>query len=190
MIPAGIRRLFVSGSIAAGCLALASPAGAQAASAKTSPTFEERVAAYAELHRECVRRVQATGLDAQTGGAKFQQALADAIRAARRGAQPGDVFTPEIAARLTQLVRADIAARQLSDQRAIFEEVPRVLVLHVHDPYPSGEPRATVPPGLLIQMPPLPPELQYRFVDRTLILLDVDANLIVDFLPKALPRRR
>ena len=45
-----------------------------------------------------------------------------------------------------------------------------------------------MPPALLLRLPPLAPELQYRFIGRTLILLDVDANLVVDVLPDALPR--
>ena len=46
-----------------------------------------------------------------------------------------------------------------------------------------------MPPLLLTQLPPLPPELQYRFLGRALILLDADANLIVDVVPDALPER-
>jgi hypothetical protein len=35
-------------------------------------------------------------------------------------------------------------------------------------------------------LPPLPPELQYRFVGRDLILWDIHSGLIVDFLPDAI----
>jgi hypothetical protein len=57
----------------------------------------------------------------------------------------------------------------------------------VNGDYPSAAPLATVPPMLLAQLPRLPEEVEYRFFDRHLILLDVDANLIVDYIPNALP---
>ena len=35
-------------------------------------------------------------------------------------------------------------------------------------------------------LPKLPEDLEYRFVSRTMILLDTHANLIVDFVPNAI----
>jgi hypothetical protein len=51
---------------------------------------------------------------------------------------------------------------------------------------PEGVPLSFMPPRLLASLPPLPPEVQYRFIGRSLVLWDVHANLIVDFLPGAL----
>ena len=45
----------------------------------------------------------------------------------------------------------------------------------------------TMPPELLAALPRLPPELEYRFIDRDLVLRDIDANLIIDFVPEAIP---
>ena len=53
--------------------------------------------------------------------------------------------------------------------------------------YPDGTPLSAVPPGLLRKLPVLPPELDYRFVGRDLILRDVDANIIVDYVLEAAP---
>ena len=36
-------------------------------------------------------------------------------------------------------------------------------------------------------LPVLPDELQYRFVERDLVLVDIDADLVVDVLSDALP---
>jgi calcineurin-like phosphoesterase family protein len=44
-----------------------------------------------------------------------------------------------------------------------------------------------VPPLLVETLPPLPRQLEYDFVGRTLILRDVDAEVVADFLPQALP---
>jgi hypothetical protein len=43
-----------------------------------------------------------------------------------------------------------------------------------------------MPPCLLNALPALPPELRYGFVGPHLVLWDVDAGLIVDFVPDAL----
>jgi hypothetical protein len=43
-----------------------------------------------------------------------------------------------------------------------------------------------MPPELLRLLPRLPAGLEYRFMDRDLILWDPHANLIVDFIPNAL----
>jgi hypothetical protein len=42
-------------------------------------------------------------------------------------------------------------------------------------------------PALLQVLPPLPRELEYRFVDRDLVLIDIHADLVVDILKEALP---
>ena len=52
--------------------------------------------------------------------------------------------------------------------------------------YPDGPPLSTVPPTLLLRLPTLPATLDYRFVGKALVLRDVRANIIVDFIPNAL----
>jgi len=44
-----------------------------------------------------------------------------------------------------------------------------------------------VPPRLVEILPPLPKQLEYDFTDRTLVLRDVDADVVVDYLPDAFP---
>src|SRR5262249_5758905 len=44
-----------------------------------------------------------------------------------------------------------------------------------------------MPPRLIEALPPLPKQLEYDFVGRTLVLRDVDADLVVDFMANALP---
>ena len=67
------------------------------------------------------------------------------------------------------------------------EGVPVPVVVRVNAEYPAGAARSTVPPSVLLTLPPLPACLHYRFVDRDLILVDSVAQLIVDFLPAAAP---
>ena len=60
-----------------------------------------------------------------------------------------------------------------------------VLEVNVVLPWGAGDPASASLVGLL---PLLPDELEYRFVSgRHLVLLDVEANLVVDVLRKAVP---
>jgi hypothetical protein len=59
--------------------------------------------------------------------------------------------------------------------------------LLVNGTYPDSEPNTPLSPVLLKAFPPLPDELAYRVVGRTLILLDVKSRLIVDFARLILP---
>ena len=45
-----------------------------------------------------------------------------------------------------------------------------------------------MPVILLHQLPPLPEDVEYRWLDRDLVLWDIHADLIIDFLPDAIPR--
>ena len=47
--------------------------------------------------------------------------------------------------------------------------------------YPEGASLPTVPANLLMNLPTLPEPLQYRIVEKHLILLDEDADVIVDY---------
>jgi hypothetical protein len=44
-----------------------------------------------------------------------------------------------------------------------------------------------MPPQILAALPKLPEDLEYRFIGDRLILLDAHANLVVDYIDKALP---
>jgi hypothetical protein len=57
--------------------------------------------------------------------------------------------------------------------------------LRVNDRFPWLAANAMWP-LMIAALPPLPEELEYRFVGRDLVLLDVHAGLIVDILPNAL----
>jgi hypothetical protein len=60
--------------------------------------------------------------------------------------------------------------------------------LAVNAVYPPSAPVSTMPPSLLMALPTLPPEVEFRFVGQTLILRDVQANMIVDLMPNAIKR--
>ena len=45
----------------------------------------------------------------------------------------------------------------------------------------------TMAPDILAALPKLPEDLEYRFVSKHMLLLDVHANLIVDYVLNAIP---
>jgi hypothetical protein len=151
--------------------------------------FQERLAAYLQLRRQIIADLVEVGIDPNADqGRGFQQTLAAAMRKARRQARPGDILCQEVAGRMRPIVWNSMANRPLLEQQYILSEVPKVASVRVNDSYPDDEPLGTMAPGLLLQLDPLPPELQYRFLSDALILLDIDTSLIVDFLPHAFPR--
>jgi hypothetical protein len=63
---------------------------------------------------------------------------------------------------------------------------PGSVRLKVNATYPEAAPLPTVPPNILQNLPKLPEQLEYRVVGKHLILRDVDANVIVDYIPNAI----
>ena len=58
--------------------------------------------------------------------------------------------------------------------------------LKVNAPWPASEPLTTTPANLLAKLPQLPKDVEYRISNkRHLVLRDVDANIIVDFIYNA-----
>lgn len=118
-----------------------------------------------------------------------QNVLADALRQKiRPNAHQGELFTAPTAA---------IIKRQIADT---FKSPKRELLVDELAEQVEGQPTTTAtvdvnsdvgaplaPPLLLETLPPLPKQLEYDFFGRTLIIRDVDAELVVDYLPDALP---
>lgn len=150
--------------------------------------FKERVEAYMKL-REDVEKGSAEQKETNDP-AKIhvaQTSLAARVRAARKDAKPGDVFTPDVRALFRRLMHPETKGAQGRDTKSeIKEDAPAAMRLKVNAGYPEGAPLPTVPPNLLANLPLLPEELEYRVVDKHLILRDVDANLIVDYIPNAI----
>lgn len=115
-----------------------------------------------------------------------KDALAARVQAARMGAKQGDIFTPEVQPVLKRLLKPALkGADGAENKKTITEEAPAITV-KVNAPYPETQPLSTVPPDIIQQLPPLPKDLEYRFVKKHLILFDSRANLVVDVLPNAI----
>jgi hypothetical protein len=119
----------------------------------------------------------------------YEHRLAHRIREMRSGDGQGEIFTPEISAESRRLIGITLQGpggpRILKSLRDT--QPPRLPVIRVNSMYPSGVPLQSTPPSLLLNLPPLPPEVEYRVIGHALVLRDVGANLIVDFIPNAIP---
>jgi len=72
-------------------------------------------------------------------------------------------------------------------EKSLRRAEPVKLTLKVNQTYPQNIPLQSLPPTLLQNLPVLPPELEYRVVGHALVLRDIGANLIVDFIPDLIP---
>ena len=150
--------------------------------------FQKAVAEYVKVHNEAESQVPA--LSETKDPAKIsarEAALGVAIKALRAGAKPGDIFVPEVQPVVIEAVRRDFSTRTATDRKAMVEDLPKQMTLTINMVYPTTLPLATFPAKLLRSLPDLPPELEYRIVGRHLILRDVKANLVVDFLRNIVP---
>jgi hypothetical protein len=155
------------------------------ADAKVMADFKERVDKYVALRKKADD--SAPPLKESTDAAKIklaQQGLAERIGAARAGVKPGDIFSPEISAHFRRLLRPESKETGVKD--VLKEDKPVVVSFKVNGPYPDKQPVVTVPPNILEALPPLPKDIEYRFIEKHLILRDAKANLIIDYVLNAI----
>ena len=153
--------------------------------------FTELVQQYMELRKQLNASLPRLGSrESQEHIVAHQQAFAQKIREARPGAKRGDIFEPEIAEEFRRLIRREFRGPKGPNARKTIRQGNPVkpFRLRVGDTYPETLPVTTMPPALLLALPQLPEGVAYRIVGRHLVLQDVDARLIVDFIHDALPK--
>jgi hypothetical protein len=183
--------VFVATAIAASSVGISAATGQAVGRRDGLQVFAERVAAYADLHQR-VDAVfppwKATDDVASIFGRRAY--LAVAIKAERPDAKAGDIFQPSAANALRRIV-ADALSEVDVDWmlQGLYEdcEIPIGYRPEVNTGFPQWATHE-MPFVLLSALPALPAGIQYRLIDHDLLLWDVDANLIVDVLPDALPR--
>jgi hypothetical protein len=152
--------------------------------------FQNRLAQYQRLHERAKASLpflKPTASTENIGG--HERALAHRIHEAREHTPQGNIFTPEITAEFKRLIAETMnGGDAVTIKQSLARSEPvKLKELKVNQHYPKGIPLQTTPPSLLMNLPKLPKGYSYRVVDNTLILLDEEANLIVDFIPNAIP---
>ena len=152
--------------------------------------FAKRVDDYVALHNKMADSVGVLDeTKSQDEIAVRATALGKAIIAARTTAKQGDIFTPEVATVFATLIKEEYRRRGWSVRETrddAQDELPNFTPT-VNQIYPTTYPLATFPATLLPLLPKLPEAVEYRVVTHYLILRDIESNLIVDFMPNAVP---
>ena len=152
--------------------------------------FKQRVDEYMKLHNQLEK--ESPPLKKTDDPAKIkasQETLAAKLRTARAQAKPGEIFTPAVQKEFRRLLRPEVTGPESADtKKAIKDDQPAKVTLKVNAIYPPDQPLPSVPPQILLNLPKLPEDLEFRIIGNHLILRDVHANIIVDFMPRVIPQ--
>jgi hypothetical protein len=173
------------------------------ADARGLTEFANRVQAFVALHQKVEAGLPK--LSDRSDPAKVtahQKALAEGIRKSGPRPAQGHVFIPDIQPFFKRLLAPELKGPGSAETREkVGEGNPesakglakdpdvksRDVSLAPYTSYPKDAPVSTVPAPVLLRMPQLPKELEYRFVGKSLVLIDAVANVIVDYIPGAVP---
>jgi hypothetical protein len=157
--------------------------------------FQTRIGKYLAIQKKAISSVPPLPKDTKDSGliVKHEKQVADAIRALRPDALPGEIFTPWLRDVIKKSVKEQVQGTRGQDAKATIlgegnpksKEEPLAVTIKVNGSYPEKAPLSSVPPSVLLALPTLPKEVEYRFVGHDLILRDTKANIVVDILPKA-----
>lgn len=112
----------------------------------------------------------------------FERRLTERISHAR-GSRRGQVFAPAMEGQVKRMLTSHANADTVA---LIMEDGPGEFDVDVNETYAKKHALATMPPNLLLLLPDLPKDLEFRFVGRHLILRDARANMIIDEIPYAI----
>jgi hypothetical protein len=158
--------------------------------AALSVEFLKGVQQYVELHKKLEatlppRPEHATPAEIEA----HEQALAKLIVQARSPAKQGDLLPQKVRAYFRRQIGAVLRGPDGAGIRqSIMEDNPGRVQLRVNAPYPHGLPITTMPAPILGALPKLPEHVEYRFVGDRLVLLDIHAQLVMDYMTGALPQ--
>jgi hypothetical protein len=180
-------------AIAGGLIAVAALAGAPRARAQYAVfdadaalrVFHERVDNYAALHRRLAPPPVTTPRTDPLSKLLTRNYLACALRGARPYAQQGEIFSPDIATLFRWMLADSIGELDgESFLTALNGGVPVMRGLHptVNETYTMA-PLYRLPSEVRTGLPKLPAELDYRLAAHDLVLWDIYAGVVVDFVP-------
>jgi hypothetical protein len=169
--------------------ALAEPVVVSPADKAAIETFEKHVKGYIALRnkvRENAPKLSKDSTPEQIHA--YRTTLEQSLRNARANAKRGEFFRPETADFIRRTLKIEFQGKDRKELREqVFETEIQGVVLRVNYPYAQTAELSEMPATLLAKLPKLPKELRYRFVGRNMLLVDRESDLIIDFMPEALP---
>ena len=147
--------------------------------------FKKRVEVYVDMRKKAQEGLPSLKKESNSTRIEIhQEGLAAKMRLVRRTAKRGDVFFPGIVPEIKRVISEEVRGPQGPAARELMkEDKPAKVKIAVNARYPDTASRATVPPMILVRLPQLPEQLEYRLLQGNLILLDTVANIIVDYIP-------
>ena len=167
----------------------AKPARLPARLSDSVGVFQEKVKAYVALQQETAKKLpKASSKSPPDKIEVYQEGLAELMRNARPNAKQGDIFSTDVAVYIRGLIKDEFRGQRLKELRAgVVTADTKGIPLRINGPYPDAKEMIEMPPALLLKLPELPAQLRYHFVGSNLVLMDREARIIVDYLPRALP---
>jgi hypothetical protein len=173
--------------VAGRAVAAQKPPTAGTADAAVVGEFEARVKQYLDFRQQHVG-VPPKPTDNPAEIVAREREMGNRIRIARAGAKQGEIFRPGIARYFRKQIAASFTGRHGKEIRASLAHAEPVSIeLQINQSYPPNQPLQSTPPTLLLNLPELQNGLEYRVLNRELVLRDIEGNVVIDYVPNALP---
>ena len=159
------------------------------ANPRTQAEFEGRVREYTSQREDLEAEMQALPKQATAEQiAAHKNALLKKVLAVRKGAVRGNIFSPDA----ERMIRATIIGHypgrdRMELKKELAEAENKTVPVKVNGVYPEAAELLEMPATLLQALPPLPKQVRYRFVGNSLLIVDRENHLIVDYMTNALP---
>ena len=160
---------------------------------KALAEFNQRLQEYVAIRKEVNRgdaKQRETRDPAKIADARAM--LAAKIREKRATAKPGDILSPHIQQHFRKFIAPELTGVKGQNTKGSIKDeapAPGAVKMAVNAEYPKDQPLGTVPPNVLKALPELPEGIEFRFVDNYLTLRDAESNLIIEFMPRAIPAK-
>ncbi len=163
--------------------------GHAGASEQTIVAFQQRVKQYVKMREGLEGKLPKLSKDSTAEQIEaHEKTFQEMVRTARVGAKPGDVLTPDIADHIRVTIKGEFKGAERQEiRKEVLEADTKGVPLRVNYPYPETKELVQIPPTLLLKLPQLPKQMRYRFVGRSLLLMDRENHLIIDYMTNALP---
>ena len=159
---------------------------------KALAEFDQRLKEYVTVRNEVNKgaaKQRETSNPEQIANARTM--LATKIRDKRTTAKAGDIFSPHIQQHFRKFLAPELTGVKGQNTKGSIKDeapAPGAVKMAVNAEYPKDQPLGTVPPNVLKALPELPEGIEFRFIDSYLALRDAEANLIIDYMPRAIPK--
>lgn len=152
--------------------------------------FEKRVKEYTKMREDIEGKMPKLSEEAKPEEIeRYKKQLQESVRSARAGAKHGDIFTPDAAAMIRNIIKEEFKGKDRVELRkaVLVDAEVKSVPLRINYPYPEMKEQLEMPPTLLLKLPQLPKQIRYRFVGDNLLLVDRGNGLIIDYMTNAIP---